>query len=43
LCGGSRENVARILKELERRDVILREGHRYVLRKVATLAKIAEV
>ncbi|MEA2554982.1 MAG: family transcriptional regulator, cyclic receptor protein [Actinomycetota bacterium] len=43
LCGGSRENVARILKELERRDVILREGHRYVLRNVATLAKIAEV
>lgn len=43
LCGGSRENVARILKELERRDVILREGHRYVLRKVATLAKIAEL
>lgn len=43
LCGGSRENVARILKELERRDVILREGHRYVLRKIAALAKIADV
>jgi len=43
LCGGSRENVARILKELERRGVILREGHRYVLRKVAALAKIADV
>lgn len=43
LCGGSRENVARILKELERRDVILREGHRYVLRKVAALAKIADL
>ena len=43
LCGGSRENVARILKELERRDVILREGHRYVLRQVAVLAKIAEL
>ena len=43
LCGGSRENVARILKELERREVILREGHRYVLRKVAALAKIADV
>lgn len=43
LCGGSRENVARILKELERREVILREGHRYLLRKVAALAKIADV
>ena len=43
LCGGSRENVARILKELERRDVILREGHRYVLRQVAVLAKIADL
>jgi CRP/FNR family cyclic AMP-dependent transcriptional regulator len=43
LCGGSRENVARILKELERRGVILREGHRYVLRNVAALAKIADV
>ncbi|MEP7060142.1 MAG: Crp/Fnr family transcriptional regulator [Actinomycetota bacterium] len=43
LCGGSRENVARILKDLERRGVILREGHRYVLRKVGTLAKIADV
>ncbi|MEA2521470.1 MAG: family transcriptional regulator, cyclic receptor protein [Actinomycetota bacterium] len=43
LCGGSRENVARILKDLERRGVLLREGHRYVLRKVATLAKIADL
>lgn len=43
LCGGSRENVARILKDLERRGVILRQGHRYVLRKIATLAKIADL
>ena len=43
LCGGSRENVARILKELERRALIRREGHRYVLRKVAALAKIADL
>ncbi len=43
LCGGSRENVARILKDLERREVILRVGHRYTLRKVATLAKIADL
>ena len=43
LCGGSRENVARILKELERRGVILRDGHRYALLKVAALAKIADL
>lgn len=43
LCGGSRENVARILKELERRALIRRDGHRYVLRKVAALAKIADL
>ncbi len=43
LCGGSRENVARILKDLERRGVILRQGHRYILRKVSTLAKIADL
>jgi len=43
LCGGSRENVARILKELERRALIRREGHRYVLRKIAALAKIADL
>jgi CRP/FNR family transcriptional regulator, cyclic AMP receptor protein len=43
LCGGSRENVARILKELERRGLIRREGHRYLLLKVAGLAKIADL
>lgn len=43
LCGGSRENVARILKELERRGVILRDGHRYALLEVAALAKIADL
>lgn len=41
LCGGSRENVTRILKELERRGIVRRDGHRYVLRRVATLAKLA--
>ncbi len=43
LCGGSRENVAKTLKEFERRGFIEREGHRYVLRKVEALAKIADV
>jgi CRP/FNR family transcriptional regulator, cyclic AMP receptor protein len=43
LCGGSRENVTRILKEFDRRGLIRREGHRYVLKKVAALAKIADL
>ncbi len=43
LCGGSRENVTRILKEFERRGIVLRDGHRYVLRKVASLANIADL
>jgi CRP/FNR family cyclic AMP-dependent transcriptional regulator len=41
LCGGSRENVTRILSDLQRRGLVLREGHRYVLKKVGGLAKIA--
>ncbi len=43
LCGGSRENVTRILKELERRGMVHRDGHRYVLKKVGSLAKIADL
>ena len=43
LCGGSRENVTRILKEFERRELVHREGHRYVLRKIDALAKLAEL
>ena len=43
LCGGSRENITRILKEFERRNMIQREGHRYVLKKVAALAKIGDL
>jgi CRP/FNR family transcriptional regulator/CRP/FNR family cyclic AMP-dependent transcriptional regulator len=43
MCGGSRENVARILKEFERRGLVRRDGHRYVLKKVAGLAKIADL
>jgi CRP-like cAMP-binding protein len=41
LCGGSRENVTRILKGFERRGLVQRNGHRYVLKKVVALAKIA--
>lgn len=43
LCGGSRENVTRTLKDFERRGLIKKESGRYVLKKVATLAKIADV
>jgi CRP-like cAMP-binding protein len=43
LCGGSRENVSRILADLQRRGLIRRDGHRYVLKKVPALAKLAEL
>jgi CRP/FNR family cyclic AMP-dependent transcriptional regulator len=43
LCGGSRENVTRILKEFERRGMVVRDGHRYVLKKVSALAKVADL
>jgi CRP/FNR family transcriptional regulator/CRP/FNR family cyclic AMP-dependent transcriptional regulator len=43
LCGGSRENVTRILKDLERRGLIARDTNRYVLKKITALAKIADL
>lgn len=43
LCGGSRENITRILKEFDRRGIVHRDGHRYVLKRVAALAKIADL
>lgn len=43
LCGGSRENVTRILSDLQRRGLIERNGRRIVLLKIASLAKIAGV
>ena len=43
LCGGSRENVSRILADLQRRGVIARDGHRYTLKKVASLARLADL
>ncbi len=41
LCGGSRENVTRVLSEFQRRGLVERDGRRYVLKKVDGLAKIA--
>jgi CRP-like cAMP-binding protein len=43
LCGGSRENVTRILSDLQRRGFVEREGRRYVLRKISGLARLAGV
>ncbi len=43
LCGGSRENVSRILSDLQRRGVITRDGHRYTLKKVTALARLADL
>ncbi len=41
LCGGSRENVTRILSDFQRRGLVERDGKRYVLCKVSGLAKLA--
>jgi CRP/FNR family transcriptional regulator, cyclic AMP receptor protein len=41
LCGGSRENVTRVLSEFQRRGLVDKDGRRYVLLKVDALAKIA--
>jgi CRP/FNR family transcriptional regulator/CRP/FNR family cyclic AMP-dependent transcriptional regulator len=43
LCGGSRENVSRILSDFQRRRLVRRDGHRYTLKNVAALAKIADL
>ncbi len=43
LCGGSRENVTRILSDLQRRGFVERSGRRYVLTKIAELARLAGV
>lgn len=43
LCGGSRENVTRILSDLQRRGIVEREGRRFVLRKISGLARLAGV
>jgi CRP/FNR family cyclic AMP-dependent transcriptional regulator len=41
LCGGSRENVTRIVADFQRRGIVKRDGKRYVLKKPEQLAKIA--
>ena len=41
LCGGSRENVTRILTELQKRGLVRRDGRRYELRNVAGLRRLA--
>jgi CRP/FNR family transcriptional regulator/CRP/FNR family cyclic AMP-dependent transcriptional regulator len=41
LCGGSRENVTRILSDFQRRGLVEREGKRFVLVKISGLAKLA--
>ena len=41
LCGGSRENVTRILSEFQRRGLVRRDGRRYVLRNVGGLKRLA--
>jgi CRP/FNR family transcriptional regulator/CRP/FNR family cyclic AMP-dependent transcriptional regulator len=43
LCGGSRENVTRILSDLQRRGLIDRDGRRFVLRKISGLSRLAGV
>lgn len=41
LCGGSRENVTRILSDFQRRGLVEREGRRFVLVRISGLAKLA--
>jgi CRP/FNR family transcriptional regulator, cyclic AMP receptor protein len=43
LCGGSRENVTRILSEFQRRGLVVRDGRRYVLKSVNGLRKLASL
>jgi CRP/FNR family transcriptional regulator, cyclic AMP receptor protein len=43
LCGGSRENVTRILSDFQRRGIVERDGRRFVLKKISGLARLAGV
>jgi CRP/FNR family transcriptional regulator/CRP/FNR family cyclic AMP-dependent transcriptional regulator len=43
LCGGSRENVTRILSDLQRRGLVERDGRRFVLKRIGGLARLAGV
>jgi CRP/FNR family transcriptional regulator, cyclic AMP receptor protein len=41
LCGGSRENVTRILSDFQRRRLVERDGRRFVLLRISGLARLA--
>jgi CRP/FNR family transcriptional regulator/CRP/FNR family cyclic AMP-dependent transcriptional regulator len=41
MAGGSRENVTRVLSEFQRRDLIQKDGRRFVLTGVGGLSRIA--
>ncbi len=41
LCGGSRENITRILSEFQRRGLVEKNDRRYVLKNVAGLRRLA--
>jgi CRP-like cAMP-binding protein len=43
LCGGSRENVTRILSEFQRRGLVDRDGRRYILKNVTGLSRLASL
>lgn len=43
LCGGSRENVTRILSDFQRRGFVERDGRRFVLKRISGLARLAGV
>ena len=43
LCGGSRENVTRILSEFQRRGFVRRDRGHYVLERVDGLRRLANV
>jgi CRP/FNR family transcriptional regulator/CRP/FNR family cyclic AMP-dependent transcriptional regulator len=43
LCGGSRENVTRILSEFQRRGLIAKQDRRYQLKNVSGLRRLAQL
>jgi CRP/FNR family cyclic AMP-dependent transcriptional regulator len=43
LCGGSRENVTRILSDFQRRGLVKRDGRRFVLMRISGLARLAGI
>jgi CRP/FNR family cyclic AMP-dependent transcriptional regulator len=43
LCGGTRENVSRVLSEFQRRGLIERVGRSYILRDVMSLRRLAQL